>query len=417
VPADFDPELHLRLTGERALLDTRQGQSRDVWNTPLLESAAALVAVGALDEERAQSIVDDYYLALGLRGRGDGGFRRFRHLPRQNRQPLKASRVVLCEQRLAESWGELRVHYVALGDRETTVGITASSPPHGLLGMGPRGLLHQPFLTDDRGHSVSAQFSGGGSSDGSFRGRLTTVQPLARDTRWLDIGSSRVDLVGGSEPPLVEIETLPDRDPAVRYLWGRMSSGRHGPHGGGRRMSIDDGIETLVAAGALTYDDPAIGEIRDVLAAFSGQQPLGVVPHPWAELLAGLGRQGGPSGIVGLGVVTPPFDDTVVSLETLMVTDGNFEVHLAMSPNSAAVRGPMSISITGPAIEWWADDDVGNCYLGAIGNWGGGGDIGEGTVTYWPALDPRASRLRILPTGSHKRAAITVDLPRWDEQS
>jgi hypothetical protein len=180
-------------------------------------------------------------------------------------------------------------------------------------------------------------------------------------------------------------------------------------------VSIDDAIDTLVAAGALVYDDPAIGEIRDVLAAFSGQQPMGVVPHPWAELLAGLARQGGPSGIIGLGVVTPPFDDTVVSLEALMVTDGNFELHLAMSPNSAAVRGAMSISVTGPAIEWWADDDVGNCYLGAIGNWGGGDDIGEGTVTYWPALDPRATRLRLLPTGSHERAVIAVDLPRWVE--
>ena len=73
--SDFDPELHLRLIGERALLDPRQMHSPDPWNDPLLEVAAALVAVGDIDEQRAQNIVDDYHLALGLRGgRGHGGF-------------------------------------------------------------------------------------------------------------------------------------------------------------------------------------------------------------------------------------------------------------------------------------------------------------------------------------------------------
>jgi hypothetical protein len=73
----------------------------------------------------------------------------------------------------------------------------------------------------------------------------------------------------------------------------------------------------------------------------------------------------------------------------------------------------MSASVTGSGIEWWAEDDLENSYLGAIGKWGGGADIAEGTVIYWPALDPQATRLRIMPTGSHERAVITVDLPRW----
>jgi hypothetical protein len=86
------------------------------------------------------------------------------------------------------------------------------------------------------------------------------------------------------------------------------------------------------------------------------------------------------------------------------VTNGNFELHLAVSPNSAAPMGPMSASVTGSGIEWWAEDDLENSYLGAIGKWGGGADIAEGTVIYWPALDPQATRLRIMPTGSHERA-------------
>ena len=272
------------------------------------------------------------------------------------------------------------------------------------------------LLTDDRGNSEVAHVSGGSGAEDGFRGRLTTMQPLARDTKWLDVGSSRVDLVGESKPPRVEIETMPDRNPAERYLWGRLSAGRHGPHLGNRLVAIDVTIETLISAGAIAPDNHVIDEVRDVFAAFTGRQPQGVIPKPWASLLAGVARQGGPSGIIGLGAVTPPFDDTVVSLEALTMTDGNFELHLAVSPNSAGSMGPMSSSVIGPGVEWWAEDDLENSYLGAIGNWGGGADVAEGTISYWPALDPRATRLRIMPTGFHERAVITVDLPRWEER-
>ncbi len=415
---DFDAELHLRLVGERALLEPSWLDRGDS-NTPILEIASALVAVSALTEVRAQAVVDDYELAMALRGRGHGRsfLQRRRSLP-VTRQSLKAARVVLCERSFEEPWGKLHVHYAALGDRSTTVCITASSPTGQtpFVAMGPMGQLQQPSLTDDRGHTENAHFNLGGGTDGAFRGRLTTIQPLAQDTKWLDVGTSRVDLVGETKPPGVEIETLPDRDPAERYLWGRLSAGRHGPHLGNRPVAIDVAIDTLIAAKALVQDDPVIEEVRDVLAAFTGQQPQGVIREPWAGLLAGAGRQSGASGIIPLGAVTPPFDDTVISLEALMAINGEFELHLAMSPNSTEPRGPMSPSVTGPGIEWWAEDDIGNSYLGALGNWGWVDGIGEGTVTYWPALDPSANQVRIMPTGSRERAVITIDLPRWEER-
>ncbi len=413
VVSDFDPELHLRLMGEQALLAPRQTEGGDPRNNPLVEIAAALVAVGALDEQRAQCIIDDYGLAFGLRGRGQVfGFRPPGLASRGSRQPLKAPRVVVCEQSFDQPWGKLQVHYAALGDRATTLCITVQTPG-GLPTLLRPGGPALPSLSDDRGHSEVAHVSGGSGTDGEFRGRLSTMHPLAQDTKWLDVGSDRVDLVGDSKPPRVEIETLPERSPAERFLWGRLSAGRHGPHRfGGRPVAIDATIETLVAAGAIAPDSDVIYEVRDVLAAFSGQQPQGVIPEPWASLLAGIARQGQHSGIVGLGAVTPPFDDTVVSVEALTLANGSFELHLAISPDSAARMEPMSSPIRGTGIEWWAEDDQGNSYLGAIGSWGGGGDIGEGTITYWPALDPRASLLRIMPTGSKERAVITVELPR-----
>jgi hypothetical protein len=418
VVSDFDPELHLRLMGEQALLSPRQTQGGDPRNNPLVEIAAALVAIGALNQERAQCIIDDYGLAFGLRGRGQMfGFRLPGHGSRGSRQPLKAPRVVVCEMSFDQPWGKLQVHYAALGDRATTLCITAFSPGGLKKLMHQRGSSQLPSLTDDRGQTEVAHISGGGGTDGEFRGRLSTMHPLAQDTKWLDVGSDRVDLVGESKPPRVEIETIPDRRPAERFLWGRLSAGRHGPHHlGSRPVAIDATIETLVAAGAIAPDSDVIYEVRDVLAAFSGQQPQGVIPEPWASLLAGIARQGEHSGILGLGVVTPPFDDTIVSLEALTIKNGNFEVHLAISPDSAAQMEPMSSPVRGTGIEWWAEDDLGNSYLGAIGNWGGGGDIGEGTITYWPALDPQARVLRIMPTGSKDRAVVSVELPRPEER-
>jgi hypothetical protein len=441
MPADFDPELYLRLIGEQALLESSptKGHPGPWGRGQLGEVAAALVAVSALAEERAQSIVDDYELALSIRGLSHlpAGFRRPRNSPRPSRLPLKASRVVVCERTLEEAWGELRVHYVALGDRRTTLYMTASLSDASVSGrpsqmpgsfqrfrqgmpvsvpmQHPLHQLRQLSLTDDQGRTEVTQLSGGGGGEEGFRGHLTTTQPLARETKWLDIGANRVDLVGDSDPPRVDIETLPDSDPAERYLWGRLTAGRHGPHGGNPSFGIEDSIETLLVAGALAPDNPVIDQVRAVFEGFSGQQPKSSIPQPWRALLAGISRQGGGSEVIALGVVTPPFDDTVISFDALVITEGAFELHLSTSPNPGAPWGPMSPSMTGSTITWWAEDDVGNAYLGATSNWGGGVDLAEGTVTYWPALDRRATQLRLMPTGASERAVVTVELARSED--
>jgi hypothetical protein len=167
----------------------------------------------------------------------------------------------------------------------------------------------------------------------------------------------------------------------------------------------------LVAAGALAGDDPVIGEVRAVMGALTGQ-PSPNLPQPWASLVSGRSRQGGPSGIVALGAVTPPVDDTNICVEALSSSGDSFEVQVTVSPDNHA-RGPFRASITTPRITWWAEDDRRNSYLGSIGNWAGGGDVGQGSVVYWPALDPKSKELRIMPTGSTHRAVITVPLPHW----
>ncbi len=417
------------MAGERALVDCLDSRGPQLLTQQLFEVAAALVAIDALREERALDIVYDYQLAESIRGRGMP----FRMLgppmfqaPRRGSSSLAGPRVVACEAVLEYSWGRLHAHYVCFDDHSTSVAITArESAPGRLFASQPMrlgGSVTQPPLTDDTGRTEIAQFRGGGGGGQGFRGRLVTAAPLSQTTRWIDIGPERIDLSGPSpRPPFISLQPLPDEDPAERYLWGRMSAGRHGPHGGPRPPDIETAIETLVAAGALDPDNPVIEQVREVFEAFSNRATGRPLPPPWSALLAGLPRGNGPSGIVPLGTVLPPLDGLEVCLVAVLVENGAFEVHVASSaPGSMSPSGqsgsPASLSwILGSPITWWASDDLENVYLGSAGGRGPGRPGHEETVTFWPALDPGATRLLLMPTGKKERAVVSVALP-WSHR-
>jgi hypothetical protein len=345
------------------------------------------------------------------------------HLIRQGsvsrslRVQLRAPRVVTCGQVFEHPWGEVRVHYVALGDRSTSVAVTATERSPGALTSNlssqPGGRFGQIALTDDQGRTEVAQFSGGTGRGVGYRGRLTTMQPLSQSTKWIDVATNRVDLMDDDTgPPTVAVESLPPQDDAERYLWSRLSSGRHGPMMGPRPVSIDRTIDTLIACGALSPENPIIDDVRAVFAAFTGHQARTNLPQPWASLL-NAGFRVGPEGMAPIGAVTPPINGTVMSFEALVSSRETFEVHLTMSPNRFAVWGPGAVSVGIAPIAWWAMDDLQNHYLGAVANWGGSGDVGEGTVSFWPALDPLATHVRLMPTGATERGVVTVGLPIW----
>ena len=73
-----DAELYLRLLGERMLLEPRDHR-RGPWDSEIVEAARALTAVGVIDAEPAQAIVDDYGLAIALRS-GEPGMHMTRAL-------------------------------------------------------------------------------------------------------------------------------------------------------------------------------------------------------------------------------------------------------------------------------------------------------------------------------------------------
>ena len=415
MPTPFNAELYLRLAGERAVLDAAADGNRS-WNFPLGEVAAALIAIGVLPTETAQEVIEDYQLAVAVRvrGRQSGRFRPRRAAATGTVAPtvLTAPRVVACGREIEQSWGRLEIHYIVFGDRSTSLGVTAVDGATARRAPGRmaahRMPLQQVRLTDDRGTTEFADFNGSGSPS-VWQGRLTTSGPLSRRTRWISVNNERIEL--DEEPPelpRVVVEPLETASPAERYLRLRVAAGGGGP----RPMPNDglgDGIQALVAAGALAPNAAVISEV----AAMAQGQTSRALPKQWASTLARRGASDGPTGALAVGVVTPPIDGVTVSIEALVTTSDGFEIHVETSPGIALGHHPMFHQASDQArIAWWAEDDRGNSYLGGGAGFSGSDQLTQATIAFY-ALDPRARELRLMPTGLTERAVVTLTVLPW----
>ena len=408
----FDAELYLRLIGEGMLLgraDERLGPPRP----SISEAAAALVAVGAIDAARADSVLDDYSLAATLRN--DPEFRRrtmtmgVSHQSGGNGKPLRPRRVVPCALTIEQPQATVRVRYVSLSDAETSIAITWRPDASRPWGGGPPGAT----VTDDRGTSETAPFSGGGSLQG-MNGRLTTARPLAADTRWIELDGTRLELTGQAARFDFTLERLPAQDPAHRYLWQRIAEPDEFQENG-----IEPAIDALVAAGALAAHDPLLAHVRVVLDAMQRGGPgpvlappsgLSQLPEPWRSLLSRRGHHDGPKGSIVLGAVTPPFDGFSVAVLALESDDSGFKADVEVAPGVSHPM-PSDWSVRPRELAWWAKDDRDNHYLGRRGSWSYAEDYGNGLISFHPALDPRATRLEIMATAETTRAVISFALP------
>lgn len=420
--ATFDAEVHLRRLGERTLLDREHFQP---FGGPVAEQARVLTAVGAMDAEIAQRVVDDYARAVAVRSMDSAMHLRLARAPAAPDAPEPARRrVIPCDRTMVESWGELHIRYLSLSDTDTQLAVTArfapaSSPAqhsrsryrHGH--PGPFATIGPPPLTvtDDRGTIGTGGFSGGGSNE-EWRGHYDIHPTLAPDTEWVELLGERLDLGPAAEDRAVTVQTFTDTDPAAvvdRCLDHCLAGSGH--HAG--TPSIDHAIEALTSAGLLEPDDPRIAETLGIHAALTGDgAPGGPVPRvrePWRSLLAHRGRATGPEGRLMIGAVTPVFDRISAALLELESEPYGFHCDFDLT-------GPVSMGmhtaddVTAVTIRYAATDDRGNHYLGHPGSWSGGNGKSEGTLDFWPALDPRARRLDLILTTDHARATITVPL-------
>lgn len=400
----FDAELHLRLLGERALLD--RGAQHEA--SPLRAAADALLAIGAADRAVVDEVLADYRLASRLR-EGEAAFFEDGFEPgAPATEPLPARRVVPCDVELELAIGTLRARYVSFSERSTTLDallrFDGAVRRRGLITAGFHSGPPSLTLTDDRGTAAPAHFSGGGGET-YWEGRFMTLGPLAQDTRFIEVDGQRVDLVAGAVRTESWIEPLPDAGSAIGYLW-RVVAPHDDFFSGVRHETV---IETLVAAGALAPDDPALAEVRAVATAVQegamhgGPVPRGL-PEPWKTVLRP-GRGRGPEGMLVVGAATPVFDGTAVGVAALESEKASWRIDVDVAPASA-----MFGSAAG-RLAWWAIDDRGGHYLGQMGNWGTEQDeIGRGEVHFRPVLDKRATSVDIHPTGRTQRAVIRIPL-------
>lgn len=429
----FDPELHLRLLGERMLVDRRERDSG--WGaSPLEEATAALLAVAAVDQAVVESVNREYDLALILRGEDEW---RYHHRARRAGRPASASattapvRLAECSARIEHASGTLELDHVMLTPDRTTLAVTlrTESPyagrvgrsghaimaqMHGAGGLGP---LQGLRIEDDRGGTAQASFSGGGS-EGHWEGHLHLEPPLAADTAWISVDGTQVELRDSPRLAETRVEPAEPTGDAAAYLWRRLAqrSEFHGP------PDLEPAITALTAAGALEPQDPVCGELRAVASRLGdgGYRPVVAqgpteLPEPWKSLFARHGRSDGPLGSILVNATTPPFDGIALCLLQLSSDQESFTVDAEIAGEVGPLM-PFDSVLDGSGLTWWADDDRGNSYLGAMEGSSGSDALLQGEVGFFPALDPEAGELEVTITASTTRAVISFPLT-WRSES
>lgn len=411
---ETDAELYLRLAAERLLLDRAPHHPR---NNPLLAPARILVAVGAVVPELAQGIVDDYGRALALRGRDRPHSVRARPRGRRSGPAVRsaplARRIAFAGTDVEFPWGRVHVRHVVFADDGTRLALTATrvlSP----FTSGP--WSPSPTVTDDRGTNPGPMGFSGGGSDDEVAGYFGSDRPLAPETAWIEIDGKRVDL---HDPPrgVDAVVRRIEGGPAERQLrhclelvdWHHDTSD-----------TVGAALDTLVGCGVVAADSDLVA--RTVAAAEALGRPVGrlsglaapaAVPEPWRSFAARRGFAGGPSGTVRIGGITPAFGGVAAAVCELTSRPDGFGIDIALAGHLGA-PGPFRDEVAPLPPTFTATDDRGNLYLGGLQNWGSDGSRLDGTVEYWPGLDPRARALGITITAGDVQAVIRTPL-HWEE--
>jgi hypothetical protein len=276
-----------------------------------------------------------------------------------------------------------------------------------------------PDIIDSDGHRPAVRFGDGGrDGEGYVDGELELRGTIAPEAGSLEIDGTRVDLHGRTARWEVGIEALEDRSPLERFLWRHLAVAR--PRSG-VTTDLEPLIQALVAAGALEEGSLLLQDLRAVTARMP-RRPLhqrritrastpGLV-EPWGSLLDRLGTDDGPEWTLVLGAVAPTCDGVQFAANSITSDLDGFEVEFDVAPNLMGVAALDELPVA-----WWARDDLENHYLGIPTGGGVRGDSAQGTMRYWPALDPRAKRLDLLMCVESHQAVVSVSLPESQEDS
>lgn len=420
VPRSTDPETYLRLAFERTLLSPRSGN-------PMFEGfegaviSRALTASGTLDQETAQKVIDEYELARALRQPQRGRmFMHRRALAQGQRERFSAERVAVCDRDFEHNNEQWSLERVLFGHGSTRLDLSGVGPPgkrgnprrHGVMQPMPGGMASHPHpqtlaLVDDQGTTATAHVGQSTWGGGSWEATYTSDVPLSPDTRWIEVDGSHLELPERQPGPEVHLEDIEPMDPLRAVLYREILSTD-------RRQGGADTVEiasrALVATGALGEDDAMLAELRRIANAVDNVTPAPGLPEPWSSLLARFSKGDGRSGAIPIGAVIDELEGFSIRLDALFCEPSSFSISLAMSPGTPLLRYFSGMGVEPSPITWWAEDDRMNAYVAFSDRGGGGGNLAEGQVTSLAPLDPKATELRLLPTGTRTRAVVPIAL-------
>jgi hypothetical protein len=417
----FDAETYLRLLGER-LLDDPDPQHRHP-RSRLAGPAAALVAAGTVAADQAWRVIDDYRTATNIRT-GEPRFVHFGPPSRRRRTAgLTPRQIMVIDREIAVGGGQLLLRDLAISAdggtlryrwRPNAAGGGRGARMFGRPGPFPWG-TGAPEIIDSAGNRLAVR-SGRGGGDGEGwdpnAGELELRGTLAPEVVWLQIAGIRIDLDRRAARWEARVEPLETQDPVERFLWRQLAvSGL--PFAGA--TDLESSIQALLAEGALNDSSPLLRDVRTVAAAMPGHGgwPQGPscgstrgMREPWRSLLRRRGRQDGPEWTLAVGAVSPVCDVVQFAANAITSDTAGFEVEFEVTPNVLGAGALDQLPVA-----WWARDDRENHYLGWSPNTLSGSDQGaRGAMRYWPALDPRATRLELLVCVEAHQAVISVSL-------
>jgi hypothetical protein len=334
---------------------------------------------------------------------------------------LSAQRVFVGKLELDVSEERATLERVVFGDDQTELdlsGVSSSERGHSRMAfrnpmlrrtMGRAGLAHGRVLTvgDDRGTTATASAGHWGSSGRVWEAHFTTDVALSAATAWIEIDGVRLELPEPHPVAEVRMEAVEPLDPVRAMLYGEIleSGNMHGGEG-----SVDVAIETLVATGALRDDDPIVQEVERVGAAFVAGGATANLPPPWAALMQRRSRSDGPVGVLPIGAAVESLEGCSIRFDSLTSEETSFSIAVAVSPGLPLMMHFPGFRLERSPIDWWAEDDRRNVYLLMAGGGSASDDIAEGTIDSISPLDPKATELRLLPTGTNERAVVTIPL-------
>ena len=234
---------------------------------------------------------------------------------------------------------------------------------------------------------------------------------IAPRPAWLQIDGTRVGLSRRAARSEVRVEALEDQDPVERFLWRALAVAD--PRSG-RATDPEPLVEALLAAGALDGGSRLVKDLRAVatrlpdhplnrLRALGGSTRSLV--EPWRSLLRRLGQHDGPEWTLVIDALAPVCDGVQVAVHWITSDLAGFDVAFEVAPH-VLVPGALDEL----PVAWWVRDDRDNHYLGVPAGWYLSDAGAQATMRYWPALDPRATRLDLLVCVESRRAVISVSL-------